>query len=92
MNIVSSSLMRIVFNGIILFQAAMVFGEVVNLIQGHDALIQAHYLLSHHLHELPNESVNAGCSIMLCMGLHMADSFFLQVHTFTSHNASDKVS
>ena len=105
MHIVSSSLMRVVFNGwlfraafkdnsscwtimvdgeigirfryfsIILFQAAMLFGEGMNLLEGHDALVQAHYLLWHHLHDLPDEIGNAGCPIMLCMGLHMADSF-----------------
>ena len=66
---------RFRYFGIILFQATMVFGEGVNLLQGHDALVQAHYLLSHHLHDLPDESVNAGCPIMVCMGLNMADSF-----------------
>ena len=29
----------------------------------------------HHLHDLPNESVNAGCTNMLCVGAHMTDSF-----------------
>ena len=65
MYIVSSSLMRVVFNSrlflalaafryisIILFRAAMVFGEEVNLHQGHGALFQAHNLSLHHLHDL----------------------------------------
>ena len=63
--IVSSSLMRVVFNGrlflaafrhiyIILFRAAMVFGEEVNLHQRHGALFQAHNLSLHHLHDLPS--------------------------------------
>ena len=60
--------------GIILFQAAMVFGGGVNLLQGHEALVQAHYILVHHLHDLPDESVNYGCPIMLRMCLNMADS------------------
>ena len=79
MYIVSSSLMRVVFNGrlfiaafryisIILFRAAMVFGEEVNLHQGHVALFQAHNLSLHHLHDLPNESVSVGCQKDLCMG------------------------
>ena len=58
--------------GIILYQAAMVFGEVVNLLQGHDALIQAHYLLLHHLHELPKES-ECWLSNNVVHGLNMAD-------------------
>ena len=61
--------------GIIVFQAAMLFGEGVNLLQGHDALVQAHYIVLHHLHDLPDENVNAACPIMLCMGLNMTDSF-----------------
>ena len=63
MYIVSSSLMRVAFNirlylaafryiSIILFRAAMVFGEEVNLHQGHGALFQAHNLSLHHLHDL----------------------------------------
>ena len=44
---------------IILFQAATVFGEGVNLVQGPDVLVQAHYILLHHFHDLPDESVNA---------------------------------
>ena len=78
--------MRVVFNSrlflaasryisIILFRATMVFGEEVNLHQGHRALFQAHNLSLHHLHDLPNESVSAGCPKDLCMGLHLTDSF-----------------
>ncbi len=66
---------RFRYFGIILFQATMVFGEGVNLLQGHDALVQAHYILVHHLHDLPDESVNAGCPIMLRMGVNMANTF-----------------
>ena len=55
--------MRVVFNSrlflavfryisIILFRAAMVFGEEVNLHQGHGALFQTHNLSLHHLHDL----------------------------------------
>ena len=76
--------MLVVFNGrlfraafrytsIILFRAAMVFGEVVNIHQGHGALFQAHNLSLHHLHDLPNESVSAGCQKDECMGLHVTD-------------------
>ena len=65
---------RFRYFGIILLQAAMVFGGGVNLLQGHDALVQAHYILVHHLHDLPDESVKAGFSIMMCMSLNMADS------------------
>ena len=86
MYIVSSSLMRVVFNGrlflaafryfsVILFCAAMVFGEEVNLHQGHDALFQAHNLSLHHLHDQPNESVSAACAKDLDIGLHLTDSF-----------------
>ncbi len=86
MYIVSSSLMRVVFNSrlflaafryisIILFRVAMVFGEEVNLHQGHGALFQAHNLSLHHLHDLPNENVSAGCPNYLCMGLHLPDSY-----------------
>ena len=68
MHMVSSSLMRFVFNGrlflaafryisIILFRAAMVFSEEVNLHPGHCALFQAHNISLHHLHDLRNESV-----------------------------------
>ena len=57
--------MRVVFNGrlflaafpyfyLILFRAAMVFGEEVNLHQGNGALFQAHNLSLQHLHDLPN--------------------------------------
>ena len=64
--------MLVVFNGrlflaafryvsIILFRAAMVFGEEVNLHKGHGALFRAHILSLHHLHDLANESVSAGC-------------------------------
>ena len=64
MYIVSSSLMRVVSNGrlflavfrhiyIILLCAAIVFGEEVNLHQGHGALFHAHNLSFHHLHDLP---------------------------------------
>ena len=42
-------------------------------IQRHCPLVQAHNLSLHHLHYLPNESVHAGCPIILCMGLHLAD-------------------
>ncbi len=42
-------------------------------IQWHGPLVQAHNLSLHHLHDLPNESVHAGCQIILCMGLHLAD-------------------
>ena len=91
--IVSSSLMRVVFNGrlflaafhyitIILFRAAMVFGEEVNLHQGHGALFQAHNISLHHLHDLSNESVSVGCQKDLCMCLHLTDSF---VCTFTPY-------
>ena len=83
--IVSSSLMRVVFNGrlflaavryfsIILFRAALIFCRVVNLHQGHGALFQAHNLSLHHLHDLPNEIVSAGCPTDLCMGLYLTDS------------------
>ena len=37
---------------IIMFRAAMVFGEEVNLHQGHGALFQTHNLSLHHLHDL----------------------------------------
>ena len=75
MYIVSSSVMRVVFDGRLflaafryfsknLFRASMVFGEELseelNLHQGHGALFQAHNLSLHHLHDLPNESVSAG--------------------------------
>ena len=53
----------------------MVFGEGVNLLQGHEAMVQAHYPLLHHLHDVLDEGVNAGCPILLCMGLNMANSF-----------------
>ena len=57
--------MRVVFNGrlflaafpyfcLILFRAAMVFGEEVNLHQGNGELFQAHNLSLHHLRDLPN--------------------------------------
>ena len=83
--IVSSSLKLVVFNGrlflaafryfsIILFCAALVFGEDVNLHQGLGALFQVHNLPLLHLHYLPNECVSAGCSKDLCMGLHLTDS------------------
>ena len=86
MHIVSSSLTRVVFNGrllltalryfsIILFRAAMVFGEELNLHQGHGALFQAQNLSLHHFHDLPNESVSAGCQTDVCMGLHLTDLF-----------------
>ena len=51
----------------------MVLGEGVNLLQGHDTLVQVHYLSLHHLHDLLNERVNADCPIIVCMGLHLAD-------------------
>ena len=59
---------------VILFRVAMVFGEDVNLHQGHGALFQAHNLSFNHLHNLPNESVSAGCPKDLYMGLHLTDS------------------
>ena len=59
---------RFRYFGILLLQAAMVFGEGVNILQGHDALPHAHYILLHHLHDLPDDSVNVGCPILLCMG------------------------
>ena len=83
---------RFRYFGIILLQAAMVFGGGVNLLQGHDALVQAHYILVHHLHDLPDESVNAGFSIMMCMQFEYGRLVFLHINTFTSHNASDKAS
>ena len=46
----------------------------VNLQQGHGALFQAHNLSLHHLHDLPNESVSAGCQKDVCMGLHLTYS------------------
>ena len=51
---------RLGYFGIILFQTTMAFGEGMNLLQGHDALVQAHYIALHRLHDLPDESVNAG--------------------------------
>ena len=82
---VSSSMMRVVFDGrlflaafrynsIILFRAAIVFGEELNLHQGHGALFQAHNLSLLHLNDLPNENVSAGCPKDVCMSLHMTDS------------------
>ena len=79
MYIVSSSVMRVVCDDRLflaafryfsknLFRASMVFGEELNLHQGHGALFQAHNLSLHHLHDLPNESVSAGCPKYLCMG------------------------
>ena len=59
---------------IILFRAAMVFAEGENYHQIHCALVQAHLLSLYQLHDLPNESVNAGCSKTLSMGLHLTDS------------------
>ena len=53
----------------------MVFGEEVNLHQGHGALFQAHNLSLHHLHDLPNEIMSAGCPKDVCMGLPLTDSF-----------------
>ena len=100
MYIVSSSLMRVVFNGrlflaafrhiyIILFRAAMVFGEEVNLHQGHGALFQAHNLSLHHLHDLPSVLVLAAKRFL--HGLPSDRLIFMHVHTFTSDTASDKV-
>ena len=85
MYIVASSLMHVVFNGrlffaafcyfsVILFRAAVVYGEEVNLYQGHGMLFRAHNLSLHHLRDLP-ESVSADCPTYLCMGLHLTDSF-----------------
>ena len=42
----------------------------VALFLAHNACISLH-----HLHDLPNESVSAGCLIDVCMGLHLTDSF-----------------
>ena len=53
----------------------MLFGERVNLLQGHEALVQAHNLLLQHLHEIPDESVNIGCPIMLCIDLNESELF-----------------
>ena len=83
MYIVSSSVMRVVFDGRLflaafryfsknLFRATMVFGEELNLHQGHGALFQAHNLSLHHLHDLPNES----------MGLHLIQVSSVAFHTF----------
>ena len=93
MYIVSSSVMRVVFGGwlflaafcyfsIILFRAAMVFGEELNLNQGPVAMFQAHNLSLHHLHDLPNESVSAGCPNDLCIGLHLVQISSVAFHTF----------
>ena len=93
MYIVSSSVMRVVFDGRlflaafryfskILFRASMVFGEELNLHQGHGALFQAHNLSLHNLHDLPNESVSAGCPKYLCMGLHLIQVSSVAFHTF----------
>ncbi len=102
MYIVSSSLMRVVFNSrlflaafryisIILFRVAMIFPEELNLHQGHGALFQAHTLSLHHLHDLPNESVSAGCQKRSVHGLASDRLIFVHVHTFTSDTASDEV-
>ena len=93
MYIVSSSVMRVVFDGRVflaafryfsknLFRASMIFGEELNLHQGHGALFQAHNLSLHHLHDLPNESVSAGCPKYLCMGLHLIQVSSVAFHTF----------
>ena len=93
MHIVSSSVIRVVFDGRLflaafryfsknLFRASMVFGEELNLHQGHGALLQAHNLSLHHLHDLPNESVSAGCQKYLCMGLHLIQVSSVAFHTF----------
>ena len=79
---------RFRYFGMLWFHTAMVVGEGANLLQGHDALVQAPYLLFHHFHDLPDESVNAGCSIMFCMCLHAADSFSC---TFTPSPVSTPV-
>ena len=93
MYIVSSSVMRVVFDSRLfiaafryfsknLFRASMVFGEELNLHQGHGALFQAHNLSLHHLHDLPNDSVSAGCPNYLCMGLHLIQVSSVAFHTF----------
>ncbi len=97
MYIVSSSVMRVVFDGRLflaafryfsknLFRGSMVFGEELseelNLHQGHGALFQAHNLSLHHLHDLPNDSVSAGCPKYLCMGLHLIQVSSVALHTF----------
>ena len=86
MYIVSSSLMRVVFNSrlflaafryisIILFRAAIVFGEEVNLHQGHGALFQAHNLSLHHLYDLQRVWVLAAKKIWAWACIYLTDSF-----------------
>ena len=82
--------MRVVFDGRfflaafryfskILFRASMVFGEEVNLHQGHGAnLFQAHNISLHHLHDLPNESASAGYP----QDLHLIQVSSVAFHTF----------
>ena len=53
-------------------------GEELNLHQGHGALFQAHNLSLHHLHDLPNESVSAGCP----KDLHLIQVSSVAFHTF----------
>ena len=74
MNIVFSSLMRALFCHDLVpdYHGIRRMSEPPS-IQGHGPLVQAHNLSLHHLHDLPYESVHAGCPIILCKGLHQAD-------------------
>ena len=74
---------------IILFRAAMVFVEEVNLHQGQGALFQAHNLSLHHLHDLQRVWMLAAKKTG--HGLASGRLIFVHVHTFTSDTASDKV-
>ena len=58
---------RFRYFAIILFGAATVFGEEVNLHKGHGALVKAYTISLHHVHDLTNESVNGGCPNNVCM-------------------------
>ena len=52
---------------------------VPNLRQGYGALIQAHTISLHHLHDPSNKSVNAGCANIVCTDIIQISSVILSL-------------